>query len=62
MYTEENFRGRFPLRDILLKVIVVVIFIVLVAWAIAKILGPNNEVTKDTTIYDKVFSENIKIM
>ena len=62
MYTEENFRGRFPLRDILLKVIVVVIFIVLVAWAIAKILGPNNEVTKDTTKYDKVFSENIKIM
>ena len=62
MYTEENFRGRFPLRDILLKVIVVVIFIVLLAWLIAKILGPNNQVSKDTTKYDEVFNVNIKIM
>lgn len=62
MYTEENFRGRFPLRDILLKVIVVVIFIILVAWLIAKILGPNNQVSKDTTKYDEVFNANIKIM
>ena len=62
MYTEENFRGRFPLRDILLKVIVVIIFIVLLAWLIAKILGPNNQVSKDTTKYDEVFNANIKIM
>ena len=37
MYTEENERGRFPLRDILLKAIVVIIFLILIIFIVTVI-------------------------
>ena len=62
MYTEENMRGRFPLRDILLKAIVVIIFLILIIFIITKVTTPNNNTTKSSSNYDKVFSENLKDM
>ena len=64
MYTEENQRGRFPLRDILLKAIIVIIFIILIIFIITKLTTPNNSnnSTKTNSNYDKVFSENLKAM
>lgn len=60
MYTEENARGRFPLRDILLKAIVVIIFIILIIFIISKVTGTAKK--DSTNNYDKVFSENLKVM
>lgn len=60
MYTEENMKGKFPIRDVLLKVIIVVVFIILVCFIIAKIIGPSNNTINSN--YDKVFSENLKEM
>ena len=60
MYTEENARGRFPLRDILLKAIVVIIFIILIIFIISKVTGTSKKVSNSD--YDKVFSENLKAM
>ena len=64
MYTEENERGRFPLRDILLKAIVVIIFIILIIFIISKLTTPNNNSNsnKTTSNYDKVFNENLSTM
>lgn len=62
MYTEENQRGRFPLRDILLKAIVVIIFLVLIIFIITKVTEPSKNTTKSSSNYDKVFSENLEAM
>ena len=64
MYTEENARGRFPLRDILLKAIVVIIFLILVVFIITKVTNPDNNTksSKTSSNYDKVFSENLEKM
>ncbi len=62
MYTEENARGRFPLRDILLKAIVVIIFLILIIFIITKITTPNSNVNKTDSNYDKVFSKNLETM
>lgn len=61
MYTEENERGRFPLRDILLKAIVVIIFLILTIFIITKVTSPKTLKTSSSA-YDKVFSENLKKM
>ena len=62
MYTEENQRGRFPLRDILLKAIVVIIFLILIIFIITKVTEPSKNTTKSSSNYDKVFSENLEAM
>lgn len=62
MYTEENERGRFPLRDILLKAIVVIIFLILIIFIISKLTAPSTKLESSTSNYDKVFSENLKKM
>ncbi len=63
MYTEENAKGRFPLRDILLKAIVVIIFIILIIFIISKLTAPNNSKSaKEDSNYDKVFNQNIALM
>lgn len=62
MYTEENLRGRFPLRDILLKAIVVIIFLILIIFIITKVTLKNNETSDVSSSYDEVFSENLKTM
>ena len=64
MYTEENARGRFPLRDILLKAIVVIIFLILIIFIITKLTSSNKEsnTNKVNSNYDKVFSENLEKM
>ena len=62
MYTEENARGRFPLRDILLKAIVVIIFLILIVFIITKVTEPDNKTSKSSSNYDKVFSENLEAM
>lgn len=63
MYTEENARGRFPLRDILLKAIVVIIFLILIVFIITKLTSSNKESgNKASSNYDKVFSENLEKM
>lgn len=62
MYTEENARGRFPLRDILLKAIVVIIFLILIVFIITKVTTSDNNVNKSASNYDKVFSENLEAM
>ena len=62
MYTEENARGRFPLRDILLKAIVVIIFLVLIIFIITKLTNPTNNNKKSSSEYDKVFSANLESM
>ena len=63
MYTEENARGRFPLRDILLKAIVVIIFLILIVFIITKLTSSNKESdNKVSSNYDKVFSENLEKM
>ena len=62
MYTEENARGRFPLRDILLKAIVVIIFLILIIFIVTKVTEPNNNTAKSSSNYDKVFSENLEAM
>lgn len=61
MYTEENQRGRFPLRDILLKAIVIIIFLILIIFIVTKVTRPNNTI-KSSSDYDKVFSENLEAM
>lgn len=63
MYTEENARGRFPLRDILLKAIVVIIFLILIVFIITKLTSSNKESdNKVSSNYDRVFSENLEKM
>lgn len=62
MYTEENARGRFPLRDILLKAIVVIIFLVLIIFIITKMTNPTDNNKISTSNYDEVFSTNLKAM
>ena len=62
MYTEENARGRFPLRDILLKAIVVIIFIILIIFIITKLTTPTSSNKKSSSDYDKVFSANLDAM
>ena len=62
MYTEENVRGRFPLRDVLLKAIIVIIFLILIIFIITKLTTPDNETNKSSSNYDKVFSENLEKM
>ena len=62
MYTEENARGRFPLRDILLKAIVVIIFLILIIFIVTKVTEPNNNTARSSSNYDKVFSENLEAM
>ncbi len=64
MYTEENQRGRFPLRDILLKAIIVIIFIILIIFIITRLTTPNNSNNSNSvnSNYDQVFSENLKAM
>ena len=62
MYTEENQRGRFPLRDILLKAIVVIIFLILIIFIITKVTEPSKNTTKSSSNYDKVLSENLEAM
>ena len=62
MYTEENQRGRFPLRDILLKAIVVIIFLILIIFIITRVTTPNNKNNNSTSQYDEVFSENLETM
>ena len=43
MYTEENVkRKKITLRDILLKIMVIMVFILLLVFLIAKVMGPNN--------------------
>lgn len=61
MYTEENIKGRFPLRDVLLKVMIVIIFIILILFVIAKVVL-SSDTKKSTSNYDEVFSENLKAM
>ena len=62
MYTEENERGRFPLRDILLKAIIVIIFIILIIFVITKLTNPISSNKKSSSNYDKVFSANLELM
>lgn len=63
MYTEENARGRFPLRDVLLKAIVVIIFLILIIFIITKVTTPDKKNnSNNSSNYDKVFSENLKAM
>lgn len=62
MYTEENMRGRFPLRDILLKAIVVIIFIILIIFIISRVTSTNNTTNSTSSNYDEVFNENLKAM
>ena len=62
MYTEENVRGRFPLRDILLKAIIVIIFIILIIFIISKVTTNDNSISKNNSNYDKVFSANLNKM
>ena len=63
MYTEENARGRFPLRDILLKAIVIIIFLILIIFIVTKVTSKetttNNGISSN---YDKVFSKNLEAM
>lgn len=62
MYTEENARGRFPLRDILLKAIVVIIFLILIIFIITKVTTKDTTSNSVSSNYDKVFSENLEAM
>ena len=65
MYTEENARGKFPLRDILLKAIVVIIFIILIIFVISKLTAPSDNESgnkESNSNYDKVFNENLDNM
>ncbi len=63
MYTEENQRGRFPLRDILLKAIVVIIFLILIIFIITRITSNDTTTNKKVSSnYDEVFSENLEAM
>ena len=62
MYTEENMRGRFPLRDILLKIMIVIIFIILILFVIAKVMGPSDNEERKNDNYDVVFNENLQAM
>ncbi len=63
MYTEENERGRFPLRDILLKAIVVIIFLILIIFIVTKLTTKDTSTNSSATSnYDKTFSENLEAM
>ena len=62
MYTEENIRGRFPLRDVLLKIMIVIIFIILILFVIAKVMGPSDNRERKNDNYDVVFNENLEAM
>lgn len=61
MYTEENTVKRFPLRNILLKVMVVIVFLLLVIFIVSKISTPTVK-TASTKTYDKVFNKNLNLM
>lgn len=57
MYTDEyenNYRGSFPLRDFLLKLILIIIFVLLLLWLIP---WPNND-----ALTDRIFNANVQEM
>ena len=62
MYTEENARGRFPLRDVLLKAIIVIIFLILIIFIITKLTTNETSTNSSDSNYDKVFSANLEKM
>lgn len=68
MYTEENEKKRFPFRDFLLKVMLVIIFAFLLVWLVPKFIGGNDKseenketnTTSETT--SEVFQQNLDEM
>ena len=60
MYTEEEYdtrnrrRGSFPLRDFLLKLILIIIFVLLLVWLVP---WPNNK-----SLTDRIFNANVQEM
>ena len=61
MYEEEEKRG-FPLRDLIVKLIVAVVFVLLLVWLLPKVdlTGLNNRIFKDNVINNNGFNRNRK--
>lgn len=63
MYTEENEKKQFPLRDYLLKIAIVIIIVFLIVWLLLKLISPATGNIKSNSPLDaKVFGENINKM
>ncbi len=63
MYTEEYERRTFPIRDFLLKVILIVLIIFLVIWLLPKFLKPTTGTVVDLSpLTKRIFADNLKIM
>ncbi len=64
MWTEEYEAKGFPLRNFLLKLVFVVVFLLLLVFIVSKFTTPKLSIPKEnlTTITDEVFLENIEKM
>ncbi len=64
MYTEEYERRTFPIRDFLLKIILVILFIFLLIWLLPKLfVSSPSKVTEDySPLLAQIFSQNLKKM
>ncbi|MEG0994939.1 MAG: hypothetical protein RSE91_03120, partial [Bacilli bacterium] len=64
MYTEENEKRDFPLKDFLLKLILVIVFVLLLVWLLPKFITPTMEGTNVdlSPLTNQLFADNLKTM
>ena len=68
MYSEEYARRGFPLKDFLLKLILVIIFVFLLIWLLPKFIEPNTITNTKTSSVDlspfasQVYADNLEKM
>lgn len=63
MYTEEYERRTFPVRDFLLKIILIILFIFLLVWLIPKFTAPSTSKVQDLSpLTSQIFADNLKRM
>ena len=63
MYTEEYERRTFPIRDFLLKIIIIVLIVFLVIWLLPKFLKPTTTNVVDLSpLTERIFADNLGTM
>ncbi|MBE6147758.1 MAG: hypothetical protein E7168_05470 [Firmicutes bacterium] len=63
MYTEENEKRGFPLRDFLLKLLLVIIFVLLLVWLLPKVIIPKlPESNQLSALTSQIFADNLDRM
>jgi len=63
MYTEENETRRFPMRDFLLKLLLIIIFVLLLVWLLPKAITPKLPASNElSALTSQIFADNLKRM